>query len=103
MDANFDTRPDIWYFYRDGELQSWKRDTDFDGVPDWFGTCEHGLTVRQDCRPGDSFTVIRRYLFVNGHLHEELVDEDRDGKFDYKFIYDPFGGRSDRMPMGNSK
>jgi hypothetical protein len=40
---------------------------------------------------------------VNGDLREELVDEDRDGKFDYRILHDPFGGISERIPLGEAK
>ncbi len=102
-DTNFDARPDVWSFYENGEIQSRQRDTDFDGVPDWFGTYEHGLIVREDCRPGDSTVVVRRHIFVNAVLREEQVDEDRDGKFDYRILYDAFGTPSDRMPIEAAK
>lgn len=102
-DQNFDGRPDIWYSYRDGDFQSWQRDSDFDGRPDWFATCERGTLVREDCRPGDSAIVIRRRLYADAVLREELVDENRDGTFDYKILYDPFGAPSDRMPIEAAK
>lgn len=98
-DQNFDGRPDAWWFYREGEAVASEHDTDFDGRPDWFGTFEHGLMVRQDCRPGDSDIVVRRYLLTHEIYREEQVDEDRDGKFDYRILYDPFGTPSERKPV----
>jgi hypothetical protein len=103
LDQNFDGRPDAWYSYRDGEVHGSQADADFDGRPDWFSTYVHGIPVRTDCRPGDSAIVIRRYLLVAGDLREELVDENRDGAFDYKILYDPFGAPSDRMPIEAAK
>lgn len=102
-DDNFDTRPDIWYVYRHGKQESWKRDVDFDGVPDVFATCENGQTVESEVRPGDSKIVLRRFHFAHENLRDELVDEDRDGRFDYKIVYDVYGTPSERMPIDRAK
>lgn len=102
-DDNFDGRPDVWTAYRNGLVESWKRDVDFDGVPDLFGVCEHGQAVQSESRPGDSKIVVRRYFFKNDAVREELVDENRDGKFDYRIQWDPFGTPSERMPIDGAK
>jgi hypothetical protein len=99
LDENFDGRPDLWYFYEKGTLVRSEQDTDFNGTPDWFGYYENGILVRQDCRPNGSEIVVRRLLYEHGVRREEWVDEDEDGKFDYKYLYDPFGKRSERIPV----
>lgn len=39
----------------------------------------------------------------DGALTEEWVDENQDGIFDGKFLFDPFGARSDRIPIQSAK
>jgi hypothetical protein len=102
-DNNFDGRPDVWYFYQNGSLARVERDADFNGQPDWFSTYENGIVVRADCRPNGSKIVIRRVIYEHGILREEWVDEDGDGKFDYKILRDPFGGTSERIPIDSEK
>jgi hypothetical protein len=98
-DENFDGRPDLWYFYKDGSLVRSEQDTDFNGKPDWFGYYENAILVRLDCRPNGSEIVVRRLIYEHAVLREEWVDEDQDGKFDYKILIDPFGNRSERIPI----
>jgi hypothetical protein len=99
QDDNFDGRPDFWYFYENGQLVRSEQDVDYNGKPDWFNVYKYGVLVRSDCRPNGSQVVQRRLIYVNGILSEEWVDEDRDGKFDYKILHDPFGNTSERMPI----
>jgi Putative prokaryotic signal transducing protein len=103
QDDNFDGRPDVWYSYKNGRVVSSRNDTDFDGRPDWFGTYENGIVVRMDCRPNESSIVVRRDVHEHGVLREEWVDENQDGVFDYKIPVDPFGVRSDRIPIQSAK
>lgn len=102
-DENFDGRPDLWSFYENGELKRSEQDTDFNGQPDWFTTYENGLKVRSDCRPNGSKIVVRRLIYVHSIVREEWVDEDQDGKFDYKILHDPFGATSARIPIEPAK
>jgi hypothetical protein len=102
-DQNFDGRPDVWYFYENGSLVRSEQDTDFNGKPDWFSYYENGMLVRSDCRPNGSEVVVRRLIYKDGMLREEWVDEDQDGKFDYKILCDPFGNRSERIPLEPAK
>ena len=103
LDENFDGRPDAWFFYVNGVVQRGEQDTDFNGQPDWFFFYENGMLVRADCRPNGSKVVVRRRIYEHGILREEWVDEDQDGKFDYKILHDPFGGTSDRIPIESGK
>jgi hypothetical protein len=103
LDENFDGKPDLWYFYENGSLRRVEQDTDFNGQPDWFYFYENSLLVRADCRPNGSKIVTRRRLYEHGVLREEWVDEDRDGKFDYKILHDPFGVTSERIPIESAK
>jgi hypothetical protein len=99
LDQNFDGRPDLWRFYENGSLVRSEQDTDFNGQPDWFGFYEHGILVRLDCRPNGSKIVVRRQIYEHGVLREEWVDENQTGTFNYKILYDPFGGMSERIPI----
>ncbi|MEI9895833.1 MAG: DUF2007 domain-containing protein [Chthoniobacter sp.] len=98
-DENYDGQPDLWYFYANGSVQRSEQDTDFNGQPDWFGYFEGGILVRADCRPNGSKIVVRRLIYEHTILREEWVDEDQDGKFDYKILHDPFGATSARIPI----
>ena len=103
QDENFDGRPDAWFSYKNGRAESTRHDTDFDGRPDWFGAYENGILFRMDCRPNESSVVVRRDIYEHGVLREEWVDENQDGVFDYKILVDPFGERSDRIPIQPAK
>jgi hypothetical protein len=52
-----------------------------------------------DCRPNGSKIVTRRLIYEHSILREEWVDEDQDGKFDYKILHDPFGATSSHIPI----
>lgn len=103
QDDNFDGRPDAWFLYKNGRVANSRSDADFDGRPDWFGTYENGIVIRMDCRPNESSIVVRRDIYEYGGLREEWVDENQDGVFDYKILLDPFGKRSDRIPIQSPK
>jgi hypothetical protein len=99
-DVNFDGKVDTWYVYRQGQLESGRRDTDFDGRADWFSTYKDGVIVQDECRPNESEVVVRRILYRDGVPHEEYVDENGDGTFDYLEKMDLFGNPSRRVPLG---
>jgi hypothetical protein len=103
LDNNFDGRPDEWVTFRDGHVETEKIDTDFNGIPDMFATYKNGIIAQMDVRPNDSAIVVRRYIYVNGVLSEEWVDENARGAFDYKILHDPFGATSERIPVGQPK
>ena len=50
--------------------------------------------------PNESKIVTRRHVLKDSVLVEELVDENRDGTFDYKILHDPFGETSKPIPIG---
>ena len=99
QDENFDGRPDAWSLYKNGMIESSRHDTDFDGRPDWFAAYKNGIVACMDCRPNELGVVVRREIYEYGALHEEWVDENQDGIFDYKILIDPFGVRSERIPI----
>ena len=97
-DDNFDGRPDAWFTYHYGSVVSARRDLDFDGRVDWTATYENAVIVRAELAPNESAPVLRKEIYEHGLLREEWVDENQDGTFDYRFEYDPFGNRSERLP-----
>ncbi len=103
LDDNFDGKPDAWITYKYAAPVMAKRDTDFNGLVDCIDTYENGIVVLSESAPNESSPVVRRYLYVNGVLREEWVDENRDGIFDYKILHDPFGATSGMIPIEAGK
>ena len=98
-DQNFDGKVDCWFAYKNGQVTSSKSDTDFNGLVDCVGAFENGIPTRADYAPNESGVVTRREILKNGILTEEWVDENRDGIFDYKILFDPFGEKSKPIPI----
>ena len=98
-DNNFDGRPDAWIVFRNGIPDSAKLDSDFNGRVDWLTTYKDGVVAQSDAVPNETGFVTRRFLFEQGVMREELVDENHDGTFDYRILYDPFGAQSERLPL----
>lgn len=103
LDENFDGRPDGWITYRDGSEETVALDTDFNGKVDWITTYANGVQVRSEVRPNESKALLRVLFYRAGVLYEERVDQDQDGKFDYKILYDPYGSASERMRLDDPK
>jgi hypothetical protein len=102
-DSNFDGKPDEWVFYKNGVASTSRRDANFDGLPDWFSKYENDLPVESEARPGDSQIALRRLFYTHGIEREEQVDENADGTMDYKILIDPFGARSEKIPLPAEK
>jgi len=115
-DNNGDERPDIWYAYEDDVMTRWEADVNFDGKVDFWGTCDDlGRTVQSkfdtdfDGQPETfgyyqfgrireqhsvmprSDLIWKKSFFTNGILREDLIDRDRDGKFDERVLFDIHG------------
>ena len=115
-DNNEDERPDIWYTYKDGVITQWEEDINFDGKVDFWATCDDlGRTVEskfdadfngqpetfgyyQFGRMREQHSVVpqsdliwKKSFFTNGILREDLIDRDRDGKFDERILFDVHG------------
>jgi hypothetical protein len=103
VDRNKDGKPDHWYDYRGGLCVASRVDTDLNGIPDYFGTFKDDIFIEGDMRPNASSITTRRQFYLNEFLHEEWVDENEDGKFDYRIEYDPFGKPSGHLPMAETK
>ncbi len=98
-DNDFDGTPDCWFTYRHGNVVTARCDLDSDGRVDWTATYENGLVVSAELAPNESPRVSRKERYERGLLREEWVDENQDGVFDHRFEYDPFGHRSERLPL----
>lgn len=90
-DENFDGRADGWYALSPKGLSSTGRvDSDFNGVPDVFMTCEHGQLKQSDWRPNGTNVILLRQVYQHGELQEEIRDTDGDGRFDVSVRFDAF-------------
>lgn len=115
-DNNGDERSDVWYYYEEGVVTRWEEDCNFDGQVDIWGTYDDRGVASQSKADVDfdgkadvtysfqfgllkeSHTVIphsglvwKKEFYTNGILREELLDRDRDGKFDERISFDVFG------------
>jgi len=112
QDRNFDGKIDLWYFYKDGDLDHGVSDNNFDGIVDtWFNFKNGALTqieidTNSDNKPEiiESYTngilsqkvwidetsrkIWKKAIYYSGVMREEYIDQDYDGKFDIKIIYD---------------
>jgi hypothetical protein len=112
QDRNFDGKIDLWNFYKDGSLDHGVSDNNFDGIVDTWFNFRNGLLAQfeidtnSDNKPEiiEYFTnevlsekvwidessrkIWKRALFDSGIMKEEYIDQDYDGTFDIKIIYD---------------
>ena len=110
-DRNFDGKVDIWHFYKDGLRDRGESDDDFDRVVDSRYYYKSGMLDRveidtnHDNKPEiveyykndiisqkwwyheSSRIVWKRVFLVKGIREEEYVDQDYDGAFDIKIVY----------------
>lgn len=100
-DDNFDGTIDGWSIYKNQNNYQSKLDTDFDGHPDATAFIVSGLAQKIDWHPRNSQIVERREKFHNGVKTEELLDTNKDGKFDIKITYDPFGNEGNRASISD--
>jgi hypothetical protein len=112
QDRNFDGKMDLWEFYKDGERHHGLSDNNFDGIADCWFSFKNGLLANleidtnSDNKPEiiEYYTnevlseklwvyestrkVWKRALFEAGIMKEEYIDQDYDGTFDIKIVYD---------------
>jgi len=111
QDRNFDRKIDLWYFLKDGSLDRGESDDDFDGTVDTWYYFKNGQFTRIDADTNSdnkpeiishftngirdevvwyhetSRVLWKKVLLVNGIRQEEYVDQDYDGAFDMKIVY----------------
>jgi hypothetical protein len=112
QDRNFDGRIDLWEYYKDDRRDHGESDNNFDGIPETSFKFKDGLLAlinidtNGDNRPEiieyytndilsekvwvqeSSAKVWKRALFDYGVMREEYIDQDYDGAFDIKIVYD---------------
>jgi hypothetical protein len=126
-DNNGDGQPDTWYYYNDGVVTKWEADVNFDGKIDMWVSCDQqGLPneskadVDFDGQPDTierfqfgrvserhsvlprSGLVWKKSYFTNGLMREELIDRDRDGKFDEKLLFDVHGVEVNKVRLNRT-
>jgi hypothetical protein len=124
IDYNGDERPDVWYDYENGVMTRWEEDVNFDGKVDLWGNCDSVGRASQSKFDADfdgtaetigyfqfgrireqhsvvpaSGLVWKKSFFTNGVLREELLDRDRDGKFDERLSLDVYGVEVKKEPL----
>ena len=112
QDRNFDGKRDNFFFYKNGELDHGMSDDNFDGREEtWYFHNQYGLLARVeiDTNLDNQPEIIEYYtngvlsekiwyhetskaiwekaLFTGGVKKEEYIDNDYDGTFDVKIIY----------------
>lgn len=123
-DNNGDEQPDIWYYYEDNVMARWeadcnfdgkvdvwgaydtrgvtresKSDLDFDGNPDVTHFFQFGLSRESHYVLPGSGLIWKKEFYTNGLLREELLDRNRDGRFDAKLLFDVFGVEVSRQKL----
>ena len=105
-DSNNDGRVDLKVYYRNAKRHRLIRDRDHDGhfeTVQWFDRAPWSMVMEVDAdRNG---TPEGRYCYREGVLREKRVDENNDGRFDLKEIYDAQGKitRSEEEPDENGR
>lgn len=122
LDNNFDGKEDLWNEWdnTDGQIirvdknfdGTWDEETrcrmqipmetrinmDFEGRPDALIRYENGIIATLDVIPGGGSTFLFRGTYVHGLLKEILADDNMDGVFDRKEVYDAMGRRLSDTP-----
>jgi len=110
-DRNFDGKVDLWEFYKEEIVDRGESDNDFDGRVDTKFSYENGVLSRveidtnNDNRPEiiedythgvlfarswyheSSRNLWKKTYLAGGVMREEYIDQDYDGTFDIKIIY----------------
>ena len=76
---------------------------DFEGRPDALIRYENGIIATMDVIPGGGSTYLFRETFVDGVLKDILADDNMDGIFDRKEVYDAMGRRLSDAPIPASE
>lgn len=87
LDENFDGKPDRWLTFRDGVSVFDDIDTDLDGITNVHCVLIDGVVTMVDwyTKAGQ---VFRRENYRHNQRYEELLDEDGDGWFEKRILYD---------------
>ncbi len=87
-DENFDGRVDTWFYYKNGVVTRIEIDTNFDNKPEIIEDYTNGVLSKKSWYHESSRNLWKRAYFVGGIMKEQYIDQDYDGTFDIKIIYD---------------
>lgn len=90
LDNNFDGKPDEFWTVQEDGTDLLQKDTDFNGIPDVFGTYKHEIIQQEEIRPNGSKFATEREFFQHGVLTEIWRGGDSNGNFREVVRYDPF-------------
>lgn len=99
FDRNFDGKIDCWSSYENGIVVRYQEDNDFNGIPDITCYYADGILDSAEFHPNGSRIVVKKQSYENGVLKEEWLDNNRDGKFDEKIMYDFLMDRISSSPL----
>lgn len=112
QDRNFDGKMDEWVYYKNGDRDYGVSDNNFDGIADTWFNFKNGLMTKLEIDTNSDnkaeiteyYTndvlsekfwvhestrkIWKRAVFEAGIMKEEYIDQDYDGTFDIKIIYD---------------
>jgi antitoxin component YwqK of YwqJK toxin-antitoxin module len=87
-DDDFDGRVDTWFYYKNGVVTRVEIDTNFDNKPEIIEDYTNGVLSEKSWYHESSRNLWKRAYFVGGIMKEQYIDQDFDGTFDIKIIYD---------------
>lgn len=88
IDSNFDGKADVIISYENHLPVTRLNDLDFNGVYDSTTYYRHGIPLSRDFHPNGAKNIHKSQIFEHGILKEALIDNNIDGKFDERVIYD---------------
>lgn len=86
-DDDFDGKVDTWYYFKNRQLIRIETDTNFDSKPEIISHFKNGIRTEEVWYHETSRVPWKKALFVNGLKQEEYIDQDYDGEFDIKIVY----------------
>lgn len=87
-DDDFDGRVDTWFYYKNGVVNRVEIDTNFDNKPEIIEDYTNGVLSKKSWYHESSRNLWKGAYFVGGIMREQYIDQDYDGTFDIKIIYD---------------
>ena len=99
FDNNFDGKGDSEIVYDAGTMKKMVEDYDFNGIFDSTCTFTNGVLSLVEVEPNGTNVILRHEKYKDGVLNEEWSDDDMDGTFDTKTLYDPMGRKVEVMRL----
>jgi hypothetical protein len=87
-DNDFDERVDTRFYYKNGILSRVETDTNFDNKSEIIEDYTNGVLSTMSWYHESSRNLWKKAYFVSGIRREEYIDQNYDGTFDIKIIYD---------------